>query len=100
MIRVKVYEAPAPNRREILRYAGVKDADAQMEALLQSCLDEALSLFTYRVCYGEFSISVCGDTVDFGFHRVQSYDLAKCLQGADRAVIFAATVGALEDRKI
>ena len=47
----KSYELPEPDKREILRYAGVRGAADEVETLLDECIAETLSLFRPRVCW-------------------------------------------------
>lgn len=92
MIYTKIYNAPPVDRREILRYAGVRGDAPEIEVLLEECLAEAIDKLTYKVCYGEFPVSF--------FDPVGSEGLKKHLEGCNKAVIFAATVGIGIDRLI
>lgn len=92
MICTKTYSAPPLDRREILRYAGVRGEAPEIEAILEECIREAEDKLTYKVCYGEFPISFL-DAVD-------SKDLKKHLESCDKVIIFAATVGIGIDRLI
>jgi len=68
--------------------------------MLDACLREAEPQLTYRVCYGEFPITIDGTRIDFGFTAIESTTLAKFLDGAHAAILLAATVGAALDRLI
>ncbi len=92
MIYTKIYAAPPVDRREILRYAGVRGDAPEIEILLEECLTESSDKLTYKVCYGEFPVSF--------FDSVGSEELRKHLEGCNKAVIFAATVGIGIDRLI
>ena len=92
MVYTKTYEAPPVDRREILRYAGVRGDAPEIEILLEECLAEAMDKLTYKVCYGEFPVSF--------FDSVGSKGLKNHLEGCNKAVIFAATVGIGIDRLI
>ena len=92
MICTKTYDAPPVDRREILRYAGVRGDAPEVESILEECLKEAEDKLIYKVCYGEFSVSF--------FDSVISEGLRKHLEGCNKAVIFAATVGIGIDRLI
>ena len=63
MICTKTYSAPPLDRREILRYAGVRGEAPEIEAILEECIREAENKLAYKVCYGEFPVSVF-DLVD------------------------------------
>jgi cobalamin-dependent methionine synthase I len=92
MICTKTYSAPPLDRREILRYAGVRGEAPEIEAILEECIREAEDKLVYKVCYGEFSVSF--------FDSVDSKDLKKHLESCDKVIIFAATVGIGIDRLI
>ena len=98
--RVKAFPEPAVNEREILRYAGVRTADAAVSPLLSSCLSEALPVLTYRAAWRELPVRTDGDLCDLGELCFHSAGLAKNLAGCDRVVVFAATVGTPLDRLI
>lgn len=87
---VKTFPAPEINRREVLRYAGVVETNAEIEALLESCITEAKSLFSYKVCYTELEkASLPEEIFSLSF-----------LDGCKKAIVFAATVGLEIDRLI
>lgn len=92
MVYTKIYDAPPVDRREILRYAGVRGDAPEVEAILDECLGEIENKLTYKVCYGEFPVSL--------FDNVGSEALNKHLEGRETAVVFAATVGIELDRLI
>ena len=99
-ITVKTYPAPSVNHREIMRYSGVGADAGELEALIKNCIAEAENCFTYAVCSITMPICVTENSVDFESFFVASKDLAKCLAGCEKAVIFAATVGMGIDRII
>ncbi len=68
--------------------------------IIGECLLECSGCFDCRVCYSVFPADITGSKIDFGFASVQSKDLALNLAGAEKAVIFAATVGLQTDRLI
>ena len=96
----KVYSEPPLCEREILRYAGCREADAAIAALLAECLEEAKDKLAYKVCYRELPLALEGDVCDLGSLRVRSADLAKSLRECERVILFAATVGVGIDRLI
>ena len=100
MIYTLTLPAEPVDEREIMRYMGCLSDDADAEALIRSCVSEALPVTVCKVCYGEFDMTVSDDTVDFGFATVRSCSLSKHLSGCRRAVIFAATAGIGIDRLI
>lgn len=99
-LSVKRYLAPPIDRREVLRYAGMRAPSAEVEALLDEVLCEAQNLFSYRIACRTFPLTLSGDALSFGFAEVCSRDLAKCLAGCDGVTVFAATVGGEVDRAI
>ena len=98
---VRYFSEPPVNRREVLRYAGVRGmADATLFSLLDGCLAEALEGLFYRVCYTEHTVRGTDGGLSLDYATVKSADLAKCLAGCDRAITFVATVGATPDRMV
>ena len=97
---VKSYPPPPISEREILRYAGCKEADEATLALLSSCLAEALPQLSYKLVYRIVSLDMSGGVCDFGSFSVDSADLFKNLTGAGNVVLFVATVGVALDRLI
>ncbi|MBQ3022254.1 MAG: Vitamin B12 dependent methionine synthase activation subunit [Clostridia bacterium] len=99
-IITKTYPSPDFNKKEILRYAGAKEASPEIDALLEECLKEADGIFTYKVCYGRFPLLISGDEIDLTFTKTISKDLAKCLKNSDSFILFGATIGIGLDRLI
>ena len=99
-INRKVYRTLAPVReREILRYAGVGEADAASLSLLSSCIEEGQSAIFGAVVYAETEVLTCDeDTLLLGSIKVKSRDLCRALSGCARAALFVATVGAESGR--
>ena len=95
----KSYELPEPDKREILRYAGVRGSADEVETLLDECIAETLSLFRPRVCWCALSINEAKKIPECAA-IFASLALAKHLQGCSQIVIFAATVGIETDRLI
>lgn len=95
---VKEYSLPAPNMREIFRYARCSEPDEEMNALLSGIIEEYSSCFTGKVCFSEYEISRNGDKIDLGFCTTDSRSLAVNLTGCTSVVLFAATVGHEVDR--
>lgn len=100
MILSKIYTEPPFCEKEILRYAGCKETNNEIEILAKNCIDEIKSKLTYKVCYRQFEVSVCDDVCDFGAFTFRSKKLAQNLQKCKSVVVFAATVGVEIDRLI
>ena len=100
MVLYKAYGAPPYNDKEILRYAGCREADEAVRALLCECKAETEGKLSYKVCYLPLTLCVEDDLCDFGALRVRSANLAKNLRGCTEAVLFAATVGVGVERLI
>lgn len=100
MVSVKNYTEPPICEKEILRYAGCKSSDEELLQLLRVCLEEARTKLSYKVCFMELPVMMDGDICDLGCMKVQSRDLAKSLQGCEKAILFAATIGVEIDRLI
>ena len=94
---------PETDRTEILRYAGYyrkNAADASDTSLMEECLQRALDMASYRICFRSGDLAVEGDTVRFDFAETHSRSLAKALAGCQEAIVFAATAGSGIDRLI
>lgn len=100
IVYIKNYKAPPIDKKEIFRYAGVREAVPEISELLDSCLAEASDRLSYKVCYREFSINHIESGVDLGFVTVGSKALSKNLSGCESVILFAATVGIEIDRFI
>lgn len=92
-VLIKNYAPPAVDKREILRYAGVRgEADGQTLAFLDECLAACADELSYRVCYRALPVS----------HSLfQTGEGVKArLVGYEGVTVFAATVGLEFDRLI
>lgn len=96
----KIYDAPPVNEREILRYAGCRDADDATLTLLRDALSEAEPQLSYQLCYAEFPVEIADEFCDLGSFCIKSSSFSKNLAGCKSTVIFAATVGIRLDRLI
>ena len=99
-VLTKTYPLPPIDTRAVWRYAAAKSPTDEMTTLLQACLAESENKFTYAVCYAELPLTTDGALCDFGAFSVRSASLAEHLNGCERAVVFAATVGVELDRLI
>lgn len=99
-VYIKRYNSPEINKKEILRYAGVRSEDETTYSLLDKLIRETEDLFSYNVCFSRFNIDVSGDKINLGFCETRSSSLAKCLFGCSEIVLFCATVGFGVDRLI
>ena len=94
------YPAPEYNKKEILRYAGVRGDAPELDCVLRDCMREAKDRLIYKVCYAEFTITRRDGILDLGFSSVVSKSLQKNLEGCDKIILFAATVGIEIDRLV
>ena len=100
IIYIKDIPTPPVDKREVLRYAGVRESDENTELLLDQCINEVSNKLAYKVCYGEFDISFSDDAVDLGFAKTTSASLRKRLDGCNKIILFCASVGVEIDRLI
>ncbi len=93
----------AVNRKEVFRYAGygglTDTKDEQIEKLLNEVIAECNEDLSYKVCYRQMELRWENSVPVLPF-RTDSKNLAKCLEGSSKVVIFAATIGLGIDRKI
>lgn len=100
MVHFRNYDAPPYNIREILRYAGVRGASPETEALLLECLEAIQDKLVYRVCWTEFPVRRLDGQLDLGFTTTASAALTTHLENCESTILFAATVGIGLDRLI
>ena len=87
--------------KETLRYAGYKRGSdySDIQAELSECEKLLLPELAPKACLEEYSITR-GEKLDLGFAKTDSKSLALNLEGCEKLVLFAATVGAGCDRLI
>ena len=94
-VLTKSFSLPEVDKREALRYAGIRNPSLAGEELMQR-FDGAISLIdgkiSARVCYCEVDVKDC----DF----LGSLDIKKNLRNSQSVILFAATVGFDVDRLI
>ena len=97
MINIKTLTLSAPqvDKREILRYAGVRGEGESIMPLLDECLAEADKILVYKVCYAEIERESEYGKKLFAQDGLKDY-LSECFT----AVILGATVGIELDRLI
>ncbi len=99
-VLTKIYDAPRVVRAEILRYAGVKEADEMTLAIMEECLAEASAVLSYKVTFAVYSVTKTDTGLDLGFCKTASRDLMKNLGASHSVIVFCATVGLGIDRLI
>lgn len=97
-IQKRSYAPPPYDRREILRYAGVRGQEPTVEALLEECIAEMDRTLCYRLCFRSLPVRAEGDVLFLGSLCIRSHALATHVAGCDRMLLFAATVGMAPDR--
>ena len=101
ILLTKAYPPPPIDRNAILRYAGTRETSKELEARLDDCITLASHAFSYRVCWREYPIRRSEDGVlDLTFAKTDSRSLCRHLDGCERIVLFAATVGLEIDRLV
>ncbi len=99
-LTIKTLKPPPFDRTEILRYAGCREADETLSALLGECLEEAEKVLSYKLCYWELPLRIEDESCDFGILKLSSKKLSQNLSGSSACLLFAATVGIGLDRLI
>lgn len=87
------------DRREILRYAGVRKNSPDVEELLMQCIREIKPISTGKVCWCRLSMKEAAEMPPIAA-MLNTNGLGKHLAGCNEIVIFAATVGIEIDRTI
>ena len=102
-VYTQTYPPSAFDKREILRYAGVKAGQTATDetlTLVDDCIRELEDKLCYKVCFCELDVCRREGEIDLGFARVSSVSLEKNLSGCESVIVFAATVGIELDRLI
>ena len=99
-VRTALYGTPLVSRSEILRYAGARESEGGLDDALDACIALSRDVFTYRVAYATYPVTVTETGLDLGFVKTASRDLARSLAGCERVLLFAATVGMGLDRLV
>lgn len=100
MSYIKNVALPEINRAEALRYAGAKEESAELSALLDFAIEQTEGKLISNVCYTELPVKIEEGVCDFGAFKLESNALCRHLEGCEKAVLFAATLGAEIDRLI
>jgi len=100
LIYTKSFAAPPVDRREVLRYAGVRTADPKTEKILDDCISQIQDRLSYKVCYRIYDIEHGDGETSLEFTKSSSALLRKRLDGCEKIVLFCATVGVEMDRLI
>lgn len=100
MIKLKTYNPPKINVKEILRYAGIGELTLQTQKILDECLNEIKEKLTYKICWDQFPVIIKDNIIDMGFAKVKSEDLSENLKECDSIILFAACIGLEVDRLI
>lgn len=100
MIYLKNFDSPEFNIGEIMRYARIRSGGDSYRSLIDSCIKEAESVLSYRVCYTFLDTSREKGVLYLGSIRSDSATLEKAIKSAGRVLLFAATVGAPFDRLV
>lgn len=94
------FKEPKVNMKEIRRYMAFSDGGSDIQALIDGCLGEVREKLQYKVCYTVLPVKSDGSVVTMPCGEIESKNLAKNLQGCEKVIVFAATVGVGIDRLI
>lgn len=95
----RTYELPSANKRETLRYAGVRGEAKEIEAILDDCLKETAGCFSAKLCWCRMSVDEARDVPALKTAFL-SKALLRHIEDCREIVIFAATVGIDIDRAV
>ena len=93
------FDAPAFDRREILRYTRSK-SDENLEQLLEECIEKSRGVLNYNVGFCQLNFTINGDLCDFGAFSIRSRSLSENLFCAKKVYLFVASIGHGIDRLI
>lgn len=97
---IKEFEEPPFDKKEILRYAKVKEPTPEIEALLDECIAQVKGKLSYKVVYRVYPMDNDRRTVDLGFAKTDSEFLIHGLWCCFHVAVFTATVGLYIDRLV
>ena len=89
----RLFAKPKIDYDAVLKYAMCKEATEEVKSLLDECIYEARLSFYYRVSYIVLPVQTKDNCVDLDFIKSSSKMLVKAMDGCDRCILFAATVG-------
>lgn len=98
MIYTLNFDPPEWNKREIMRYARIRDAADDYQELIDACIAESERVLSYRICYTILPVSQENEQITFGSITTSSNTIKKAIRGAQQVLLFAAAVGAPFDR--
>ena len=84
--------------RDVMRYLRVRESDSTMRRLLKECSKCVYDAAVPKAVYKRVDVKIKGSTVDLGFIKVKSSNLAMHLADCDEAYIIATTLGVGIDR--
>lgn len=98
IVSKKSYAEVSLREHEILRYARCgEDIPEELRKILGECINDCKKELKLEVCWKEVNITRRSDSAAGDFYldecKVSSENLAKMLEGYDKALIFAATAG-------
>ncbi len=91
---------PPISEKEVLRYAGDKQASGEAISLLRACIRECDGIFSTKVAYRILPIKRYKGEFSIGGMEIQSLALGKNLEKCDRVILLAACAGIGIDRLI
>ena len=96
---VKRFSAPPIDRDEIIRYCG--GAEKESIAFIDEVSKTLSEKLCYKVCYRLTDVKYLADErLDLGYFKTDSKALKRNLNGAEKAILFAATVGLEVERAV
>jgi len=86
--------------KDVKRYLGAKELDPAIKKIMDECIGCVYSVAAPKAVYAKVNIKVGRESVDFGFVKVKSQNLAAHLAGCNEAFVIATTLGIGIDRTI
>lgn len=91
------------SKKEVIRYLGYRalhQPDETVSSLIDSCIAEMQKVLRPNLVYDEFTLKAEGKILRVGDAEISSEMLSKNLSGADRVIMFGATIGSEVDKLI
>ncbi len=89
-------------QKEVLRYLGYHgtDADEQITSQIAQVSEETAAVLNAKNVFGIWDCQIETDTVSLGEIKIKSQNLARHLNGCNRVILLAATLGSEADTLI
>jgi len=87
---VKNYPTLNINKKEILRYSSCKEVTAEIELMMNDCINEVLPLLKPQICYSEIDQEAINKILSYS---KENSIFRQYMLGCSKAILFVGTIG-------